>query len=152
MSVVWEGHADILESHAQTLVLPANARGIMGKGLALQFKERYPKMFEAYVRDCQADLMWQRGYFLYKVDDNRFIYCFPTKKHWRDNSRIEWIHQGLIKLTEVYRQEGIEQLAVPALGCGEGHLEWVDVYPLMYGMLDRLDAEVGIHLPYTPKR
>ena len=151
MPVVWEGHANILDSHAQTLVCACNVRGVMGKGLAEQFKQRYPLMYEAYVKDCQADLMWQRGYFLYRVNDDRMIYCFPTKKHWRDNSRIEWIHQGLIKLTEVYRQEGIQQLAVPALGCGEGHLDWVDVYPLMYGMLDRLDAEVGIHLPFTPK-
>lgn len=155
MSIVWEGHQNILNSTAQALVVPVNSYAVMGKGLALQFKQKYPAMFEAYVKDCANNLLWDRGYFIHRFVDSdleteRMIYCFPTKKHWRDNSRLEFIHRGLLKLVEVYKQEGIRQIAVPALGCGEGKLAWTKVYPLLSAMLDMIDAEVGIYLPYDP--
>lgn len=137
---------DILQSTAQTLVNTVNCVGVMGKGIALAFKRRYPDMFKDYVERCgRGDVRLGRPY-VYQADDH-LILNFPTKQHWRAVSRLEDIVAGLEYLEEHYREWGITSLAVPPLGCGNGQLEWDVVGPTLYRHLARLDIPVELYPP-----
>lgn len=141
---------DIFKSKMQTLVIPVNTVGRMGKGLAKAFAERYPDVVEPYQRACRASVFSREGFFLheeYRKDEIRFLLCFPTKMHWRYASRIDWITEGLFKLTMKWNDYGIESIAFPALGCGEGQLLWDDVKPVMDLYLRRLPIPVEIYQP-----
>lgn len=104
------------------LVNPVNCVGVMGKGLALEFKKRYPAMCAQYKEDC-LDGTWKPGEVLGYTQWN--IYCFPTKFHWKDPSKLEWVRIGLCNLLEEYPTHSI---AFPKLGCGLGGLAWKDVH------------------------
>ncbi len=143
---------DILDSDAQTLVNTVNCVGVMGKGIALKFKERFPDMFEDYAERCKRGEVKLGQPYLYKGRLIPWILNFPTKDHWRSVSRIEDIIIGMQYLVEHYREWGITSLAVPPLGCGEGQLEWSIVGPTLYKYLKDLDIPVEIYAPYgTPQ-
>jgi uncharacterized protein YwgA/O-acetyl-ADP-ribose deacetylase (regulator of RNase III) len=143
---------DIFESKAQTLVNTVNCVGIMGKGLALQFKKRFPDMFEDYVARCKAKRVRLGEPYLYRSWLSCWILNFPTKDHWRSVSRLSDIVAGLEYLERYYREWGITSLAVPALGCQNGQLEWRIVGPTLYRYLSRLDIPVELYAPYgTPQ-
>lgn len=137
---------DILKSDAQTLVNTVNCVGVMGKGIALAFKRRYPDMYRDYVKRCDLGKVRLGRPYLYQADDH-LILNFPTKKHWRAVSRLEDIVTGLEYLEEHYREWGITSLAVPPLGCGNGQLEWDVVGPTLYRHLARLDIPVELYPP-----
>lgn len=142
---------DILKSDAQTLVNTVNCVGVMGKGIALKFKERFPDMFEDYVERCRKGEVKLGQPYLYKGRLMPWILNFPTKEHWRSVSRIEDIVKGLDYLIEHYREWGITSLAVPPLGCGEGQLEWSIVGPTLYRYLKTLDIPIEMYAPHgTP--
>lgn len=144
---------DLLQSDAQTLVNTVNCVGIMGKGIALEFKKRFPDMFEDYVRRCKAGLVKPGEPFLYRGVFPPQIVNFPTKDHWKSLSRIEHVEHGLQNLVDKYREWGITSLAMPPLGCGNGQLEWREVGPLIYRYCGKLDIPVEIYAPYnTPPR
>lgn len=149
MTIVWEGVGDIFQSKMQTLVNPVNTAGVMGKGLALEFKRRYPEYFKAYRRACARRVFQIEKCFVYNVDwKERKIYSFPTKSHWSLPSRWEWIDAGLLHLTKVYEEYGITSLAIPALGCGNGQLDWKkDVQPLLHKYCEVLPIDVEIYQP-----
>ena len=149
---------DILRSSAQTLVNPVNTVGVMGKGLALQFKRAYPAMFADYARRCGAGelrpgrpQLWRPGAPVASAPlpgmATRWILNFPTKRHWRERSRRSDIEAGLTWLDRHCEALRIESLAVPALGCGEGGLEWLDVLPLLERRLGRLGIPVELYEP-----
>jgi len=142
---------DILKSKTQTLVNTVNCVGIMGKGIALEFKEQFPDMFNDYVARCNRNEVRLGKPYLYKRLTPPWILNFPTKGHWRSVSRIEDIVKGLKHLFQHYKEWGITSLAVPPLGCGQGQLEWKIVGPTLYRYLNQLDIPVELYAPYgTP--
>jgi len=142
---------DLFESKAQTLVNTVNCVGIMGKGIALGFKERFPEMFKDYSERCKRKEFKLGKPYLYKSTVLPWILNFPTKDHWRSISRIRDIVRGLEYVIRHYKEWGITSLAVPPLGCGQGQLEWRIIGPTLYRYLSRLDIPVELYAPHgTP--
>jgi O-acetyl-ADP-ribose deacetylase (regulator of RNase III)/uncharacterized protein YwgA len=139
---------DILKSKAQTLVNTVNCVGIMGKGIALEFKEQFPDMFNDYVARCNRNEVRLGKPYLFKRLSPPWILNFPTKGHWRSVSRIEDIVKGLKYLLQYYKEWGITSLAVPPLGCGQGQLEWKIVGPTLYRYLNQLNIPVELYAPH----
>jgi len=127
-------HGDLLTSDAEAVVNTVNCVGVMGKGLALQVKQTYPAVFRSYAAACRRGAV-QPGRVLTVPtgsDGNpRYIINFPTKRHWRDHSELADIESGLVALVAEVERFGLRSVAVPALGCGSGGLEWVVVRPLV---------------------
>lgn len=138
---------DIFESPAQVLVNTVNTVGVMGKGIAKQYKNLYPEMFKEYQKFCEKGLLEIGKLWIYKTD-KKWILNFPTKKHWRNQSKIEYIELGLQKFVSTYKERGIRSISFPPLGCGNGGLNWEkEVKPLMERYLSNLDIDVFIHVP-----
>jgi len=137
---------DIFKSKAQALVNPVNCVGIMGKGLALKFKNKFPDMFLEYKKHCQEDIIQIGKMFVYSIfhkNKDWYIINFPTKKHWRENSKIEYIEEGLKDLVKEIEKLKLTSIAIPALGCGLGGLEREDVSALIKKYLsDIQDVEI----------
>jgi len=144
---------DIFESQAQTIINTVNCVGIMGKGIAAEFKKRFPEMFKDYKLKCERNQVVLGKPYLYKRLFNPWIINFPTKQHWRSLSKIKDIQDGLEYLTKKYKEWGIQSLAVPPLGCGNGQLEWRQVGPLIYSILNRMEISVELYAPFgtSPK-
>jgi O-acetyl-ADP-ribose deacetylase (regulator of RNase III) len=134
----------LLESSAQTLVNTVNCVGVMGKGIAHEFKKRDPEMFIAYKAICDKGLLEPGKLWLWQGYPN-WVLNFPTKRHWRHPSRLEWIEAGLEKFARTYADRGITEISFPRLGCGNGGLSWDDVRPLMEFYLGRLSIPIYIH-------
>ena len=138
---------DIFKSPAQVLTNTVNCAGIMGKGVALEFKNRYPQMFGDYKSKCDQDNVKPGQPYLWE-DDSAQVLNFPTKRHWRDNSLLQDIEDGLKHLANSYEQLGIQSIAIPALGCGLGGLKWSEVQPLIVKYLGSLpDLDVYVYEP-----
>jgi len=136
----------LLTSPAKVLVNPVNTIGIMGKGLAKEFKQLYPEMFKQYRKLCEAGQFSIGQLWLYKTSE-KWILNFPTKHSWRQRSRPEYIASGLQKFVATYEQQNIQSIAFPQLGCGSGDLNWeYDVQPLMEHYLRPLQIEIYIYL------
>ncbi len=123
---------NLLDAEVEALVNAVNTVGVMGKGIALAFKQRYPENFTAYAVACQAGEVQVGRMFVHRQaagDLPQWIINFPTKRHWRDPTRIEWVETGLAALAEVIRANQIRSIALPALGCGNGGLGWDQVRP-----------------------
>ena len=144
---------DLLKSEAQTLINTVNCVGIMGKGIALEFKERFPDMFKDYVERCERKEVKPGVPYLFKTLFPPQIVNFPTKDHWKSVSRVADVERGLQHLLDHFREWGITSLAIPSLGCGNGQLEWHVVGPLIYRYLQQIDIPVEMYAPYgTPAR
>lgn len=146
---------DIFNSKSQTLINTVNCVGIMGKGIAAEFKKRHPEMFDDYVARCQKGEVKPGVPYLFKssllFSTEQQVINFPTKSDWRAASRVEDIEKGLKILISKYKEWGIESIAVPPLGCGNGQLLWETVGPLIYKYLSKLDIPVKMYAPYgTP--
>lgn len=149
VDVIEEG--DIFKSKAQTLVNTVNTVGVMGKGIALGFKTRFPDMYEDYAQRCREGRVRLGRPYLFRRPEAPWIINFPTKEHWRSVARLDAIIEGLEYLEHHYRAWGVSSLAVPPLGCGEGHLEWRVVGPTLYRHLSLLDIPVELYAPFgTP--
>ncbi len=135
----------IFQSPAVALVNPVNTAGVMGAGLARQFKDKYPEIFEPYRRLC-ADGRFQIGGLYIYGSYPKTIVCLATKDHFREPARIEYIERGLWTFASHYAQYGITSVAFPRLGCGLGQLSWEkDVQFVMEEYLGRLPIPVYIH-------
>ena len=143
---------DIFESKAQTLVNTVNAVGVMGKGIALGFRKRFPEMFEDYARRCQRREVQLTKPYIYRRLTPPHIINFPTKDHWRSVSKLDDIIKGLKYLQAHIADWGVTSLAVPPLGCGEGRLEWSVVGPTLYRHLRDLDISVELYAPFDAAR
>lgn len=125
---------NLLKAHAQALVNTVNTKGVMGKGIALQFRDVYGAMYQKYVEDCKAGRVQLGKMHVYDLggvieDGPRYIINFPTKGHWKSQSKLLDIEEGLRDLIKCIRILSIETIALPPLGCGNGGLEWSDVKP-----------------------
>ncbi len=137
---------DLFTSPAKVLVNTVNTVGVMGKGIARDFKRCYPEMFEEYQYYCESGLFDIGKLWLYKTP-HKWILNFPTKKHWRNKSKIEYIQAGLTKFADTYDAKGLTSISFPMLGCGNGELDWAhEVRPLMEEILKPLPIEVYVHL------
>ena len=134
----------LLESPAQTLVNTVNCVGVMGKGLAQAFKDRDPAMFSAYKKVCEQGLLEPGKLWLWRGAES-WTLNFPTKKHWRNPSKLDWVESGLKKFASAYEAQGIKEVSFPRLGCGNGGLDWEDVRPLMERYLLPLPIPIFIH-------
>jgi len=144
---------DILKSKAQTLVNTVNCVGVMGKGIALEFRNRFPEMFEDYVKKCDREEIKPGVPYLYKTMFPPQIVNFPTKDHWKSVAKVSDIERGLDYLLKHYKEWKIISLAIPPLGCGNGQLEWRVVGPLIYKYAKQMDIPVEMYAPYgTPPR
>lgn len=139
---------DLFESRAQTWVNTVNTVGVMGKGVALGFKKRFPEMYEDYVRRCRHGQVRLGRPYLFRPLVEPWILNFPTKDHWRSMSRLSDIVEGAEFLKSHYREWGIASLAVPPLGCGNGGLEWRVVGPALYRILSTFDIPVEMYAPH----
>ena len=138
MSIVFK-NGNLFHSKTQTLVNAVNCVGVMGRGIALQFKNRYPSMFNSYKNICRQNLLEPGKLQLYKAADH-WILNFPTKIHWKDKSELSYIEEGLKKFVDTYEAKGITSVAFPKLGCANGGLDWnTQVKPLMIKYLSALD-------------
>jgi O-acetyl-ADP-ribose deacetylase (regulator of RNase III) len=143
---------DILQCEADALVNTVNCVGVMGRGIALQFKNVYPENFKAYEAACKREAVQPGRMFVFETGQltlPRFIINFPTKRHWRGKSRIEDIDAGLVDLVNVIRNKGIRSIAIPPLGAGLGGLDWNEVRPRIERALAEL-ADVRV-LVFEPK-
>ena len=136
---------DIFNSPAQVIVNTVNTVGVMGKGLALSFKQKYPEMFASYRSACEKRQLKTGKLMLWYAPDH-WILLFPTKENWRNPSKLEYIENGLIKFTNTYAEKNITSVAFPKLGCGNGELNWDDVRPLMEKYLASLPIDIYIYL------
>lgn len=144
-------HGDLLQSGAEAIINTVNCVGVMGKGIALQFKQEFPGNYEAYRRACDAGEVRLGEMFVFDTGsmiNPRWIINFPTKGHWKAKSRIEDIAAGLKDLRRVIETLGVRSIAVPPLGCGNGGLDWADVEPMIGTALGDLDdVEVMLFPP-----
>lgn len=158
---------DMFFSNMQTFTISVNTKGVMGKGLASRAKYQFPDAYVRYQDDCRArrlrvgnPTLFKRGIRIEeeladdasqlnpeKTNGARWFLFFPTKRHWREDSRIDDIRQSLEWLVNNYAKEGIESIALPALGCGLGNLHWKDVGPLMCRYLNQMKIKSCIYLP-----
>lgn len=142
---------DILDADVEALVNTVNTVGVMGRGIALQFKRAYPKNFKAYEAACKRGDVQVGQMFVFdrgELTNPRYIINFPTKKHWRAKSRIEDIQSGLEALVGEIEALEIKSIAIPPLGAGLGGLSWVQVRPLIESALAELpDVDVSVYEP-----
>lgn len=139
---------NILDSEAHALVNPVNCEGYMGKGVAYQFKLRYPQMNKQYVEVCKNKLLFPGRLHHYDTGD-KLIINFPTKVEWRKKSEIEYITAGLDALVSMIKDKNIKSIAIPPLGCGNGGLSWDKVKPIIENKLGEVSDSVDVYI-YTP--
>lgn len=143
---------DLFASDAQTIANTVNCVGVMGKGVALEFKKRFPRMARDYEARCSRGEVRLGEPYIYEDQSDRRILNFPTKGHWRSASRFSDIEHGLDYLATHIEEWGITSLALPPLGCGNGGLAWSEIGPLIYSKLQALPINVEVYAPYgTPK-
>lgn len=142
---------DILKADAEAIVNTVNCVGIMGRGIALQFKKAFPANFRAYALACEGGEVRPGHMFVYDTGaftNPRYIINFPTKRHWKGKSRMEDIDSGLIALAREVSERGIRSIAIPPLGAGLGGLDWTEVRPRIEAALcDVPDLDVLIYEP-----
>lgn len=141
---------NIFNTKMQTIVNTVNCVGVMGKGIALVFKLRYPKMFDIYKDYCRRRLINIGKLWLYKGEENKpWVLNFPTKFHWKYPSKMEYIEKGLQKFVNTYKEKGIVSVAFPLLGTNNGGLDKVEVLELMKTYLQQCDIPIEIY-EYDP--
>ena len=141
---------NLFDSECQTLVNTVNRNGVMGKGIALQFKKKYPELFDEYRLACKRKQIYIGGdLFIWDFVDlykPRKVLCFATKEDWWQPSKLVWIERGLETFSKTYKMFGITSIAFPKLGCNNGGLDWEnDVKPLMFKYLQPIDITCEIY-------
>lgn len=137
--------SSLFASEADAIVNTVNCKGVMGKGLAFQFKKRYPKMFEEYKEKCSKGEIRPGILHIFQADDH-IIINFPTKDDWRKKSKVKYIKDGLSYFQKHYKEWGIKSVAFPQLGCGTGGLQWKTVKKIMKKYLANIDIPVEIYV------
>ncbi|MBW8038457.1 MAG: macro domain-containing protein [Planctomycetes bacterium] len=142
---------DILKADTEALVNTVNCVGVMGRGIALQFRKAFPENFKAYKSACDKKQLHPGIMFVYdlnRLQNPRYVVNFPTKRHWKGKSKIEDIESGLEALVKEIAERNIRSIAIPPLGCGLGGLSWSQVKPMIEKAFDAL-ADVHVFL-YEP--
>jgi O-acetyl-ADP-ribose deacetylase (regulator of RNase III) len=141
---------NLLEARAEVLVNTVNTVGVMGKGIALMFKERFAENFRLYAAACKAEQVHTGQMFVTEVrelDGPRWIVNFPTKQHWRSPSQIGWVKEGLVDLRRFLTEHKVKSIAIPPLGAGNGGLDWATVREQIEATLGDLDTEIIVFEP-----
>lgn len=142
---------NLLTNNKEALVNTVNCVGVMGKGIALQFKQAFPDNARAYEKACTKGQVQLGRLFTYitgRLDNPKYIINFPTKQHWRAKSRMKDIESGLHTLKQEIIERGIKSIAIPPLGCGNGRLNWREVKPLIENILaDLPDVQITVFKP-----
>lgn len=142
---------NLLEARKDAVVNTVNTVGVMGKGIALMFREHFPENFKAYAEACKAGRVQVGTMFVtpgVELNGPRWIINFPTKVDWRQPTKMEWVLSGLESLKQVIREKEIKSVAIPPLGCGNGGLKWDVVRPMIENALrDLTDVEVLVYEP-----
>lgn len=141
---------NLLAARAEALVNTVNTVGVMGKGIALMFKERFAENFHRYAAACKAKEVRTGKMFVtpvHELDGPRWIVNFPTKQHWRSPSRLEWVQEGLQDLRRFLLEQHIQSVAIPPLGAGNGGLEWAEVREQIERALGDLDIDILVFEP-----
>jgi O-acetyl-ADP-ribose deacetylase (regulator of RNase III) len=145
---------NLLDAEVEVLVNTVNTVGVMGRGIALQFKTAFPENFREYARACKANELKPGGILTHArggFDLPRYIINVATKEHWRGNSRMEFIERGLSELVRELQRLGARSVAVPPLGCGLGGLQWEHVYPRIVRAFEALpNVRVLVYEPSAP--
>jgi O-acetyl-ADP-ribose deacetylase (regulator of RNase III) len=146
-------HGDLFASQAEALVNPVNCVGVMGKGLALEFKRRFPQYLPTYQHACDVRALRPGRPLCVRVVVQPEVdglppamIMFPTKDHWKGKSQIEWIERGLAAVKEQYQAWGLRSIAMPQVGCGLGGLRWDQVQPLIEQYLGDEPLEVEVYV------
>jgi O-acetyl-ADP-ribose deacetylase (regulator of RNase III) len=143
-------NGNIFNTQLQTVVNTVNCVGVMGKGIALVFKLRYPEMFDIYGNHCKNGNISIGKLWLYKGEKNApFVLNFPTKFHWKYPSKIEYLVKGLEKFCDTYKDQGITSIAFPLLGAHNGGLDKEEVLSIMLQYLEKCDIPIEIY-EYDP--
>lgn len=154
MPTIEHHSGDLLSADAEALVNTVNTVGVMGKGVALQFRKAYPENYRAYRRACEHGEVQPGRMFVFETGQltgPRLVINFPTKRHWRGKSRMQDIDTGLADLVEVLRRYEVRSVAIPPLGCGNGGLLWADVQPKIEAALQPLaNVRVALYEPGAP--
>jgi O-acetyl-ADP-ribose deacetylase (regulator of RNase III) len=138
---------DMFEQPADIRVNTVNCAGVMGAGIALAFKNRYPAMFKEYKKKCKNGKIVPGKIDVWKEIDGNEVINLPTKDHWRQKSKYEYVEAGLETLKQYLAKKGKVRVTLPALGCGHGGLNWHDVQKLIEKYLDNLEAEIFVFQP-----
>jgi len=141
---------NLLEDSSEALVNTVNTVGVMGKGIALQFKQAFPEVFRDYEKACKKNEV--KIGRMHVVDTNalvgpKYVINFPTKQHWKEKSKMSYIVEGLTDLEQKVRELDIQSIAIPPLGCGNGGLKWEEVRPLIEKTFENLDLDVHVYEP-----
>jgi O-acetyl-ADP-ribose deacetylase (regulator of RNase III) len=139
--------ADLFAIGAQTIVNTVNCVGVMGKGVALRFRQAYPEMYRDYVGRCHRGEVRPGVPYLYLDRSGTRVINFPTKYHWRNGSELSWIDDGLAGIADHVREWGITSLALPPPGCGNGGLDWRQVRPIVEARLGHIGIPVYVCIP-----
>lgn len=144
---------NIFDATTDAVVVTVNCVGVMGKGIALECKQRYPNVFTKYQLMCKNGMVQIGQNTIAEVTNSKNavqdIILFPTKEHWRHGSKLHWIAQGLDDLVELIKQEHLSSITIPPLGCGNGGLHWPSVDKLIQLKLITISAKCDIHI-YPP--
>ena len=138
-------NGDIFNSDCEYLVNPVNTVGVMGKGLALQFKEKFPENFNKYKKYCNSK-DFTVGKLLIITENDKNIINFPTKIHWKDKAKLKFIEDGLEKLKIAIEKRNIKSVAMPKIGCGLGELDWNTVFREICKFHSQLSEEISDNL------
>lgn len=141
---------NLLEANTEALVNTVNTVGVMGKGIALQFKERFPHNNQVYIKACKEGSLTIGTLLIVKesiLDGEKIIINFPTKKDWKHRSSYSYVESGLQALKAELEKNEIKSIAIPPLGCGNGGLDWAKVKPIMETYLKDLKLDIQIYEP-----
>lgn len=158
--VKYISNENLLKSAADALVNPVNCAGVMGKGLAKEFKKVFPECFPPYEQACKRRQLVPGKLMLVRtiVQPDLFrlkrpaIVLFPTKLHWKDKSKLIWIEEGLLQLRKSYREWQLVSIAMPQIGCGLGGLNWDDVMKLIEKVFREEELELLVYLHSNEKQ
>lgn len=149
--MIYYTQGNLLEANVEALVNTVNTVGVMGKGIALMFKERFPKNMDAYARACKNGEVITGKMFVTATDElvgPQWVVNFPTKQHWRSKSKMEWIEEGLQDLRRFINDKKIKSIAIPPLGSGHGGLDWQDVKPKIIEALSNIEGvDIWVYEP-----
>ena len=143
---IFYAQGDILNDQSQAIVIPVNTVGVPGAGLAKAWARKDPEAAKLYKVLCKMERI-HVGEVTTITNADLFWVLFPTKEHWMEPSKLEWIEDGLIYLCQVIKDLQLKSIAIPALGCGLGGLDWEDVKPLMEVYLLQIRIPITIYLP-----
>src|SRR5947207_961647 len=139
---------NLLDAKVEAVVNTVNTVGVMGKGIALMFKERFPENYKAYAAACAAKEVKIGKMFVtagVELDGPSWIINFPTKQHWKQPTKLEWVRSGPDDLKRAIRKKKIRSIAIPPLGCGNGGLDWREVRPMIEANSANLDIEAIVY-------